>query len=145
MKILLIFIALLSIPAYGWNDLNKEFSALNIDIRHMWSGGAWKHNKQEGFYRVLVAGGGYEHYKSKLYVQWVKHGSDMESPKILITTSVKELNDNPLYAFNLPTCIGDWKCNSLELDATHTYELTEHKFKIILMGIGKYELVPSAL
>ena len=145
MKILLIVIALISFPAYGWNSLDKEFASLNTDVRHMWSGGAWQHEEQEGFYRFLIAGGGYEHYKSKLYVQWVAHGSDMEAPKVLRTIEIKQLNDNPLYAFNLPICTGGWECNSIELAATHTYELTKHKFKMSFTGIGKYEFVPSAL
>lgn len=145
MKIVLILLALLSIPAFAWNDIDQEYATLNTDMRHMWSGGAWQENKQEGFYRFLIAGGGYEHYKSKLYVQWVAHGSDMESPKVLRTIEIKELNDNPLYAFNLPACIGGWECNSIEIAATHTYELTKHKFKIKFTGIGKYEFVPTAL
>lgn len=145
MKILLVVIALISIPACGWNDLDKEFTSLNTDMRHMWSGGAWQHGEQEGFYRFLVAGGGYEHYKSKLYVQWVAHGSDMEAPKVLITIAIKQLNDNPLYAFNLPSCVGGWECNRVEVAATHSYALTEHKFKITFTGIGKYAFVPNAL
>lgn len=145
MKIILILVTLFSIPAYGWNDLDKEFSALSTDVRHMWSGGAWQYDKDEGFYRILVAGGGYEHYKSKLYVQWVVHGSDMEDPKVQLTIEIKELNDNPLYAFNLPICVGGWECNSIEVSATHTYELTKHKFKITFTGLGKYEFVPNAL
>ncbi|MGH1541264.1 MAG: hypothetical protein ACRBHB_12630 [Arenicella sp.] len=145
MKILFVVIALISFSAHGWEKLDKEFSVLNTDMRHMWSGGAWQHEEKEGFYRFLVAGGGYEHYKSKLYVQWLVHGSDMEAPRVIRTIEIKQLNDNPLYAFNLPACGGGWKCNSVELEATHTYELTRHKFKISLTDIGKYEFVASAL
>lgn len=87
MKIVLILITILSFPAYGWNNLDEEFSALNTDMRHMWSGGEWQHDGKEGFYRILVAGGGYEHYKSKMYVQWVAHGSDMVAPQILLSKS----------------------------------------------------------
>mgnify|MGYP006879674270 CR=1 FL=1 len=111
----------------------------------MWSGGAWEDGKQKGFYRFLVAGGGYEHYKSKLYVQWVLHGSDMVDPKVISTVEISQLNENPLYAFNLPECVGGWECNTIEIAATHTYELTKHKFKISFAGIGKYEVVPNAL
>ncbi len=101
----------------------------------MWSGGSWQQEEAEGFYRFLVAGGGYEHYKSKLYVQWIDHGSDTVAPKVIRTIEIKQLNDNPLYAFNLPRCIGGWECNSIEISATHSYELTKHKFKISFTGI----------
>jgi len=93
--------------------------------------------------RRAFAFGGYEHYKSKLYVQWVAHGSNIEAPKVLHTVGIKQLNDNPLYAFNLPSCVGNKECNTIEVAATHTYEI--NKFKISFTGIGEYEFVRVAL
>lgn len=145
MKTLLILLSLLSFSAYAEESIDKQFAALNTDMRHMWSGGEWEQNGQNGFYRILVAGGGYEHYKSKIYIQWVLHGSNMKDPKILTTVGIKELNENPLYSFNLPTCIGGWQCHSIELQAVHTYELTKHVFTINFIGIGKYEFKAKAL
>ena len=145
MKILLTLMILLSTSAYGWENIDSEFSVLNTDMRHMWSGGGWNSEEKEGFYRILVAGGGYEHYKSKLYIQWVVHGTDMDAPKVLSTVEIKELNENPLYSFNLPKCIGNWQCGRIEVDATNTYDLSNHKFSIELVGVGKYKFAPSTL
>ena len=145
MRALLIVIVLTAMQADGKSLTDKELATLNTDIRHVWSGGSWKDIGQEGFYRILVTGGGYEHYKTKLYIQWVTNGFDDTLPKVIATTGIKQLNDDSLYAFGIPICIGGWECNSIELDATHTYNQNNHKFKVVLTGIGSYKFVDSAV
>ncbi len=135
----------LSAPLLAWEDVEKELPALNPDIRHIWSGGNWQHRGKEGFFRLIVAGGGYEHYKAKLYVQWIDHGSDMEGPKLLKTVGIAEINDSPVYAFELPECKGDWKCDAIRVEAIHTYESSRHVFEIEFTGIGQYRLKHNVL
>lgn len=94
---------------------------------------------------MIVAGGGYEHYKAKLYVQWIDHGSDMEGPKLLKTVGIPEINRNAVYAFELPECADGWKCNTIMIEAVHTYESSQHIFEIEFTGIGEYRLKHKAL
>jgi hypothetical protein len=68
----------------------------------------------------VVAGGGYEHYKTKLHVQWIKQDSDMSLPEVVETAGINEPGKNPLYAFGLPECIGGRDCGEVEIDAKHT-------------------------
>lgn len=137
-RLLTIFIVLPSL-SLAWEGVANDMAALGTTIRDVWSGGHWEVKDVEGFYRFVIAGGGYEHYKTKLYVQWIRHGSDMESPVVEETIEIKELNENPVYAFGLPKCIGGWQCSEVEINATHTYEQTSHKFKVTFTGVGQYE------
>lgn len=125
--------------SFAWESIDEDLDALSTNVREVWSGGYWEMKDVQGFYRFVVAGGGYEHYKTKLYVQWIKHGSDMEHPVVIETTGISELNKNPIYAFGIPDCVGGWDCRELEIDAMHTYEHTSHKFKVIITDIGRYE------
>ncbi|RKF19515.1 hypothetical protein DBZ36_03350 [Alginatibacterium sediminis] len=42
---------------------------LDTDTQEVWSGGYWSHGRSEGIYRLVVTGGGIEHYKTQLFVQ----------------------------------------------------------------------------
>lgn len=145
MKYIVLFITLFSTPSYAWDNALTEFSSINIYMRNMWSGGSWEENNKSGYYRVLIVGGGYEHYKTRLLIQWVLHGSDMKKPIILKTTEIMELSEPLIYSFNLPKCIQDWKCNKMEINALHTYERTKHLFSIHLTGVGKYTIEHTSL
>ena len=136
-----LLVSILFLPAISlaWDDIDKDLGALSTNIREVWSGGHWELEDANGFYRFVVAGGGYEHYKSKLYVQWIRHGSDMELPVVIETTEVIELNANPIYAFGLPECAGGWECSEIEVNAMHAYEHTQHKFRVLFRGVGRYE------
>ena len=137
MRALLALITILSFPAYSWNNIEKDFMVMDTDIRYLWTGGKWQQDDKMGFYRILLAGGGYEHYKTKLYIQWVEHGTDMDAAHILQTIGIQELNAPPLYAFSLPSCI-DETCHRITVNTTHTYEFTQHTFIIQLTAIGQY-------
>jgi hypothetical protein len=56
------------------------------------SGGFWEHREQEGFYRVVVMAGGFEHVIARLYVQWITTDQDTRDYKIVRTVNVSEFN-----------------------------------------------------
>jgi len=141
----LLLVIFISFPAFGWENIEDEFSELNTAIHHIWTGGSWEQDGKAGLYRFLVAGGGYEHYKTKLYVQWLLHGSDEQKPSVLSTIEVVELNENPVYTFLLPKCAGSWVCGSIELEAINVYTSSKHQFNIKFTGIGKYVLTQKNL
>lgn len=151
MKNFLSIIALIILTACNNNEATVSGSTasssditaltnLNADMRHIWSGGYWKHDNKEGFYRTIVTGGGYEHYQTQLYIQWLVQGSDTEAPQVLSTVSIEELNQSPVYAFDLPTC-SEWPCQRMELVGTHTYEQNPYSFHITLPSIGRYQII----
>ena len=54
--------------------------------------GFWEHREQEGFYRVVVMAGGFEHVIARLYVQWITTDQDTRDYKIVRTVNVSEFN-----------------------------------------------------
>jgi len=132
---ILFFLPSLSV---AWGDIDKKLKFMSTDIREVISVGTWAERKKEGYYRFIVVGGGIEHYKAKLFIQWVTSGSDMESPVILASIAIKEINGSPIYAFRLPKCIDKNSCSVITFIAEQTYTQEKYRFKIRLKGIGKY-------
>ena len=119
---------------------------LDTDVREVWSGGYWKDKSNEGFYRFVILGGGIDHYKTKLYIQWITAGTDFEKPQVLKSVSINELNQTPVYSFGLPECIGDTNCSSVSIYATNVYDLSKHIIQIHLQsGVGVYSYESAAL
>ncbi len=89
---------------------------------------------------MIVAGYGFEHRINKLHIQWIELPQDQESAPNITTVPVAELNENPWYVFGAPVCLEPPQCASFDIKATHTYELSEHKFKLMALSVGKYAL-----
>jgi hypothetical protein len=72
---------------FGPNDAR----ATPVSIHSVQSGGSWQSGKQEGFYRVVVVAGGFEHVIAKLYLQWIATDSDEREYKLVRTVEVKDV------------------------------------------------------
>jgi hypothetical protein len=62
-----------------------------VSIHTVQSGGSWESGKQEGFYRVVVVAGGFEHVIARLYVQWIATDQDEREYKLVRTVDVKDV------------------------------------------------------
>ncbi|GAC21290.1 hypothetical protein [Paraglaciecola arctica] len=135
----LVFILFFPFTAVAGNE-----SSIDTDVREVWSGGYWSYGDQDGVYRFIVRGGGIEHYKTKLYVQWLTVGTDYDKPILLKSVSIKELNDTPEYSFGLPECIAESRCSSVSLEATNTYDQSKYMIQIHMPNIGVYQYESAA-
>jgi hypothetical protein len=61
---------LLSVAARAQDEWLKDVRSLPPHVHSVHSGGFWEHGNQEGFYRIVVMAGGFEHVIARLYVQW---------------------------------------------------------------------------
>ena len=125
--------------------LAGDLDAVDTDLREVSSGGYWSFGNEEGFLRFIVLGGGIDHYKTRLYVQWLTIGTDYEKSKIYKSVSIHELNESPVYSFGLPKCIGKSACRSISINAKNTYDLSEHLIQIQLTEPGNYVYKSKAL
>jgi hypothetical protein len=62
-----------------------------VSVHTVQSGGSWESGKQEGFYRVVVVAGGFEHVIARLYVQWIATDQDEREYKLVRTVEVKDV------------------------------------------------------
>ena len=62
-----------------------------VSIHTVQTGGSWESGKQEGFYRVVVVAGGFEHVIARLYVQWIATDQDEREYKLVRTVEVKDV------------------------------------------------------
>jgi hypothetical protein len=82
---------LLSVAARAQDELHKDVRSLPSHVHSVHSGGYWEHGNQEGFYRIVVMAGGFEHVIAQLYVQWISIDQDTRDYKIVRTVNVTEL------------------------------------------------------
>ena len=82
----------LSVAARAQDEWLKDVRSLPPHVRSVHSGGFWEHREQEGFYRVVVMSGGFEHVIARLYVQWITADQDTREYKIVRTVNVIEFN-----------------------------------------------------
>ena len=121
---------------------------LNTNIQSVSSGGLWTHGEQSGWLRFVVTGGGVEHYRTYLYIQWFSQADDNSNIEHLKTVSVTELseeNTKPAtiarYTFNAPECKEKTTCTKAIFEAYDILEGTDKQFTLFLEnGPGKYRL-----
>jgi hypothetical protein len=77
--------------AQAQDALLNDVRSLPPHVHSVLSGGYWKHDNQEGFYRIVVLAVGWEHVTQQLYVQWVSTDQDTRDHKIVRTVNVTEL------------------------------------------------------
>jgi hypothetical protein len=61
----------LSVVTRAQDELLKDVRNLPPHVHSVHSGGYFEQGNQDGFYRVVVMVGGFEHVIARLYVQWV--------------------------------------------------------------------------
>jgi hypothetical protein len=84
---------LLAVTSASAQDFGpKDAQATPVGVLFAQTGGQWQKGEQEGFYRVLVISGGFEHVISRLYIQWIALDQDNREYKLVRTVDVKELN-----------------------------------------------------
>jgi hypothetical protein len=82
----------LSVAVWAQDELLKDVRSLPPHVHSVLSGGYWEHGNQDGFYRVVVLAGGFEHVIARLYVQWISTDQVTRDYKIVRTVNVTEFN-----------------------------------------------------
>jgi hypothetical protein len=82
----------LSVAARAQDEWLEDVRSLPPHVHSVHSGGYWEHGNQEGFYRILVMAGGFEHVIARLYAQWISTDQDTRDYKIVRTVNVTEFN-----------------------------------------------------
>ena len=88
-------------PERALSGEEASVAALNADIVSIVSGGEWQGDGRNGFYRLVVVSGGYEHVTSRLYVQWVQESQDSSTPSRVVHT--KNVFGDSLYSLGVQT------------------------------------------
>ncbi len=70
-----------------------DAKATPTGIHQVVTGGFWTHGKDEGYYRVVIVAGGFEHVSHRLFIQWIAIDQDNHDLKIVRTVAVAEIND----------------------------------------------------
>ena len=87
--------------AAGLQDpLGQAVAELPGEVRELKSAGRWRTADGEGFYRVVVLRGGYEHLADRLYIQWVREGDESRPARVVASVGVTEINDNGPFTFS---------------------------------------------
>lgn len=121
---------------------------LNPGIRAVSSGGLWIHGEQQGWLRFVVTGGGVEHYRTYLYLQWFTQVDDRSEIKHIATVPVIELNGTyaepaaiTRYTFSAPECKEKTACTEATFAAYDILQDKELQFALLLdSGPGSYRL-----
>ena len=82
---------LLATAAHAQDAELNDVRATVPGIHTVQSGGFWDTRQQEGFYRVVVTSGGFEHVIARLFVQWITTDQDTREYKVVRTVAVKEV------------------------------------------------------
>jgi hypothetical protein len=69
-----------------------DAKAVPVSVKSVQAGGHWEAGDKEGFYRVVVTSGGFEHVISRLYIQWIAVDQDARAYTLARNVDVKELN-----------------------------------------------------
>lgn len=86
--------AFLLLSAFGTHAQDfaiNDAKGTPVSIHTVQTGGSWESGKQEGFYRVVVVAGGFEHVIARLYVQWIATDQDEREYKLVRTVEVKDV------------------------------------------------------
>ena len=73
------------------------------------SGGHWAASGQEGYYRIVIRTGGFEHINSELTVQWLTEGGRDSDPVVVRSIVVKELTINRLDRPKIGQYLKGWR------------------------------------
>jgi hypothetical protein len=89
--------------AWGQDSLVVDPSITDIV-----SGGHWAAAGQEGYYRIIIRTGGYEHVNSELTVEWLAERRDA-GPIVVRSLTVKELRINRLDHPKIDQYLKGWR------------------------------------
>jgi hypothetical protein len=62
-------------------------------VHQVLSGGYWSDGKVDGFYRIVVTAGGFDHISYRLFIQWMGTDPDSHEAKIARTVAVNEISE----------------------------------------------------
>lgn len=115
---------------------------LSSNIHMVMSGGYWSLGPDEGFFRVVVTGGGAEHVSHRLFIQWVKTDQATQSYIPVRTLGVKELNLGHGYVLNVKTSFGELNAFLIHVDANSRSGGTQ-RFLVTARNDGTYSIRPK--
>ncbi|MBM3529757.1 MAG: hypothetical protein FJX62_16865 [Alphaproteobacteria bacterium] len=69
----------------------KDAQGTPASVHSVQSGGHWERGNDEGFYRVLVTSGGFEHVIARLFIQWIVLDQDKREYRLQRSVEVKEI------------------------------------------------------
>lgn len=121
---------------------------LSTSIQSVSTGGLWAYGEQSGWLRFVIIGGGVEHYRTYLYLQWFSQTDDTLDIKQIKTVSVTELNGiytEPAvptrYTFAIPKCKKKIACTEATIEAYDFLKGTNKQFTLFLDNEpGNYRL-----
>ena len=68
--------------------ISQDLPAIDPDVASVVSGGWWSHADADGWYRVIVRTGGFEHVVSDLTLQWMRDPIGRDDPSARVVRSV---------------------------------------------------------
>lgn len=109
-------------------------SALDPSVTAVSSGGAWAAGGEEGWYRVIIVTGGFEHVSSRLFVQWMTGPSSPdESARVVATRQIDLGMTWVLHGEDLQSVNQTWY---LALTGTSNRASEIRRWRFLLRGAG---------
>jgi hypothetical protein len=143
-SVALIFVS--SAAVFSQNAFDAALAALPGEVRDVKSAGRWRMSDADGVYRVIVLRVGYEHVADRLYIQWLRNGVDDQSPQVIASVGVSEINEVGEFTFS--HALQPEATNRLRIivNARHTYTGERRQFVFLAGAPHIYTLrpVPSA-
>ncbi len=92
------FIAIATTPTHAEDDTGKIVANVPAEISQIISGGSWKNDKNNGFYRTIVVNSGDkpDNLTTHVYIQWLEVKKGRPHPKILKSMAIKEVGEKKL-------------------------------------------------
>jgi hypothetical protein len=131
-------VAAAGVPVVAGDDLDALLAALPGEIHQLSSTGRWRTAQAQGFYRVIVLRGGYEHVAQRLYVQWMHDGDSEHAPRVVATTGVAEINDVGPFTFSHSLRAVATNQLSIAVDARHGYTGRRQQVVVVATVPGVY-------
>ena len=118
--------------AAGLQDpLGQAVAELLGEVRDLKSGGRWRTADGEGFYRVVMLRGGYEHLADRLYIQWVREGDESQPARVVASVGVTEINDNGPFTFSYLLTAEAVTRLRITVNARHGYAKDRRQFVLV--------------
>jgi hypothetical protein len=133
--------------AFSQDAFEAALATLPGEVRQVSSAGRWRTPDAAGFYRVIEARGGYERIADRLYIQWVREGSEDQPPNVIATVGVSEINDAGPFTLSYTLYAEATNRLRISVNASHGYTRQRRQLVFVAAAPGMYSerQAPSSL
>jgi hypothetical protein len=88
-----VLVAVTALVCHAAGSRADDMKDLSPLVASVVTGGEWKHDNQEGRYRLVVRTAGFEHIRSTIRVEWIVVDPDRQESRVLASVPVDSIPD----------------------------------------------------